>query len=119
GKPLVLFPLLALTVVGASAGVNHRRSRKKRRSGQGPPPRSKGLRPVRNPDRIRTVVPAATALAAVGCAIALFAAWTLPRTERDTRLEEYRQTVALTYSATAPAGATYPDGTVETGEPIF
>jgi signal peptidase I len=119
GKPYVLFPFLVLTIVGAGMGSRKRKkSRKKGRTGKAPPS-NKGFRPVRSPDRIRTVVPAATALAATGCAIALVAAWTMPRTDRTTSVSEYKQQLAIGYSATAAPGAAYPDGTVKTGDPVF
>jgi signal peptidase I len=46
-------------------------------------------------------------------------AWSRPATRPAPRPVSYGQHVTFSYSATAPAGATYPTGTLSTGDPVF
>lgn len=59
----------------------------------------------------------ALALVAFGALAAL--AWTRPATEDRTVADAYTHTGTFAYDARARRGAAYPDGKVETGEPVF
>lgn len=64
--------------------------------------------------------PVAVPLAVAGLLlVATAAVWVMPSTRVSQRPMPYVQHLTITYAAAAPAGATYPSGSVATGAPIF
>ena len=117
-RPMFLFPLLALAIGGAGSGLLTRKRRRRASSHDQQP-----TRPARTPRdarrRLRVVVPIAATVAAAGFLVATIGVWTTPRFVHSTRRASYQQQLAVGYSAATPKGAAYPDGSVNTGDPIF
>lgn len=117
-RPLVLFPLLAIAIGGAGSGLLTRKRRRRPSSYDQQPTPSNALR-GRPRRRLGVVVPTAATLGAVGFLVAAVSVWSIPRSETTTRREGFVQHLAVRYTAATPKGAAYPDGTVDTGDPIF
>ncbi|HZU79160.1 MAG TPA: signal peptidase I [Acidimicrobiales bacterium] len=135
----VAIAALAASVVGvgsAEAAARRRRARQRRQSGPSTRPARDGGRrvpahaalshapvstgadrPALPPDQLLRLAGAWFAVAVLG--LVSFYTWTRPSTRPTTRLVPYGQTVDFSYSASAPAGATYPTGRVTTGTPVF
>ncbi len=121
----VLFAFGTLLVGGASF-AKRRRRRKRERAGPSLP--APGSRPGEEAPAAgrrsfasgQAAVIAACALAAMTPFFALAVlAFTRPAAEVLAVHVPYRQTGSLSYNANPPAGPTYPDGTVHTGDPLF
>jgi signal peptidase I len=120
----VLFAFGTLLVGGASFAKRRRRRRRERagpslpaslaRVDEEAPAAGGGL------DSGRAAMIAACALVAMTPFLALAVlSFTRPAAEVLAVHVPYRQTGRLSYSASPPAGPTYPDGTVRTGDPLF
>jgi hypothetical protein len=59
------------------------------------------------------------ALTATGAAFMAVTVWRMPRTETATVARPYRQDATIGYSGNAPPGAVYPNGHLQTGDPLF
>ncbi len=116
-SPFVL-GLLAFLIIAVGVGGASRR-RRARGPLPGPGPR---IVPERAPSPAVGVewwpVMAAGALVAV-FGLTTVISWGRPTTHASERPLTYDHHVAFSYSATAPAGITYPTGTVRTGDPVF
>jgi signal peptidase I len=118
-SPALIGGLFALaTLLFGGAAFTRRRRRRRRERDPGEAPREGP------PHRRSPSLPAPGVLAAGLAAMVPFVALALPAFTRppaaDTLVNvPYRQSGALGYSAKAPPGATYPDGRVRTGEPLF
>jgi hypothetical protein len=112
----LLFPLLLLLIGGAASGLF---TRSRRRGSDSPGLRN--TRPRRTPSdrRLRVVVPIAATVTAVAFLFAAAAVWSSPRTRVTMSRESYAQHLSVGYHAPAAKGAAYPDGSVDTGDPIF
>jgi signal peptidase I len=117
----VLCGFVALLIVGTGESKRRRRRRGSRGSGS---PRQ-GAAPVTSSDRhvplgisVRSLLIGVAAVA-VGCAGVGLYAKTRPAVAGVTHQIQYTQKGHITYHASAPAGAVYPDGSVNTGDPIF
>jgi signal peptidase I len=102
--------LLALLTVAGGFGVGRRRRRDRRAASAGV--------------RVPTIPNAELALALLGTAALAFGAlaalaFSRPAERAVQRTVPYELHGRFSYSAKAPAGPVYEDGTVETGEPIF
>lgn len=119
-SPLLVGVLIAVGLLILTGSVYARRSRlrrRERRAGEGVQGRSAHLpRPSRTP---------AAGIAAAGLLLLLpflvlaLVAFTKAPTARRSYAIPYRQSGALSYTATASPGPVYPEGRVRTGEPIF
>jgi len=108
-RPIVLFPLLAVVFAGLIPRAKaSRRKRARDRSSARP---SVGHAAV-------TVLVAGT-LATGGAVLAAVAIWRAPRTVMGTASQPYRERAAIGYSGAVPRGAVYPDGRLQTGDPVF
>ena len=116
-RPVVLFPLLAFVFGGFAFG--NQRSRRKRAQRRARPrprhPRSAAPRLGRPAIAVLVV----GALATSGAVLVAVTVWQTPRTEATTVAQPYRQTATIGYSGPAPRGAVYPQGQVQTGDPLF
>ncbi len=120
----VLFALGTLMVGGASF-ARRRRRRRRERSGS-PPPATRALATAGSPresGRLGSGQAAVIATCAFAAMVPFFAlavlAFTRPAAEVLAVHVPYRQSGRLSYSASPPAGPTYPDGVVRTGDPLF
>ncbi len=123
GKPYVLFPFLAIAIVGGGSGFFVKRSRKGRKGERVPTRMPRAHRPRSQPvprDRVRVVIPAAACIAVVGCLVATVAAWQTPEAsgKKGTK-QRYDQNLVLTYSGVVPAGTAYPDGIIRMGDTVY
>jgi signal peptidase I len=116
-----LCAFVALLLVGTGE-TKRRRSRRGRR-GNGTA--RQGAAPVTSPDRrapvsvsVRSLLVGVAVVAVVCAGVGVYAK-TRPAAVGVTHQIHYTQKGHITYHATAPAGAVYPDGTVSTGAPIF
>jgi signal peptidase I len=105
-RPIVLFPVLALIIFAVFFMPRKKRSR------AGAPAGGPWLG-VGSP----MLIPAA--LAMTGALVIAGTVWLAPGTETKNTPHEYRQTAKVGYSATTKRGATYPDGRLRTGDPVF
>jgi signal peptidase I len=113
-RPVVLFPVLAVVLGGfAFSAPRSRRNRARRARGGNPRPRDR-----RDAPRNMAVL-VVGALATSGAALVAVTVWRLPRTETTTAAQPYRQTATIGYSGNAPRDAVYPDGHLDSGDPIF
>jgi signal peptidase I len=120
----VLF-VLGTLLVGGTSFAKRRRRRRRERSGSSLP----GVAAVPNEEgpAARGGLPSGQAAVIAACALAAMTpflvlavlAFTRPAAEVLAVHVPYRQTGRLSYSANPPAGPTYPDGTVRTGDPLF
>ena len=115
-SPLFLVSLLTglggLLMLGTRRGSRAGRHRGRR----APRPQQSFSLPVQAGARQTAVVLGALiALAAVGEAVLLL----LPTTQTDTRTATVQQAGRWSYAATAAPSATYPTGTVSTGDPVY
>ena len=115
GRPVVLFPVLALVIGGMGAGLFGEKRRRDRRRTRTPV--SVGRAP--GGGRLRVVVPIVAAVTFAGLVLAAVAVWHVPTRETISRRENFGQSLAVGYSGVARAGAAYPDGRVRTGDPVF
>jgi signal peptidase I len=118
-QPVVLFPLLGLTLAlvcaaGVTFGTRRRRSRLR-----GPRRAGRGFTRVGCRNRVPIVVLFSACVATAGCLVVAVAVWNVPLREHASVADRYRHTVTLGYSGTAAAGAAYPDGKIRTGDPVF
>jgi signal peptidase I len=123
GKPYVLFPFLAIAIIGAGSGFFVKRSRRGRKAERVPARMPRVHRPRVPPvphDRVRAVIPIAACVATLGCLGATVAVWNTPDAsgKKGTK-HRYDQNLALTYSGVAPAGAAYPDGVIHMGDTVY
>ncbi len=118
---LVALACAGLALVGATQRPAGRSDRATPRATPRLPHRSPTGEPAQSPGGGgRTLARAAVAglvVVDVALAAALAAALAFPPTAVEAALPT--QTVSLAYRAEAPVGATYPDGTVSTGDPAF
>lgn len=119
-KTRALLVILGAFLLVAGTGVAKRR-RRRGRPGRDP---SRGDAPARAPTvppNLREVAAALGAPAVLVLVVAVLtaAAFSRPLVRPTTKKTSYTQTVSYDYRATAKAGATYPDGKVTTGMPIF
>ncbi|OLF08588.1 signal peptidase I [Actinophytocola xanthii] len=117
----ILVGTLFLAVLAIAWG---QRSRRRRRRRQMPPTGQHRAPVVAAPRRPaptergrRSRVPAV--LVAVATLLAVAAVWSAPRPASATAPVIPQDTLAVSYEAAVPAGATYPNGRVATGDPIF
>jgi len=119
-RPIILFPLLALSLGGATLAIVNGRSRHQRRRGRATPPaRRPGFALSPEAGRVAIVAPLAALVAVGGCLVAALAVWHMPRTETAMRPEKYTATATLGYSGSAPVGAAYPGGLISKGDPVY
>ncbi len=107
----------ALLLMGA-AFVNRRRRRGRRRRAEAPAHRPALARPSLQAGGATPLALAALILLVPVLTLALLAFTRPARTSQHARIH-YVQRGVLSYSASAPAGPTYPSGSVHTGEPLF
>jgi signal peptidase I len=124
-SPALIAALFAFGTLLAGGAFARRRRRRRRERG-GPTPSTAAPTTAATPSargRIASgqgAVIAALALAAMTPFFALAVlAFTRPAAEVLAVHVPYRQTGRLSYRATPPAGPTYPDGEVRTGDPLF
>jgi signal peptidase I len=114
GALRIVLPLLlvGLALLGAGATTASKRNRKK--------PAHLAVHPMA-PTSVRNWRSATAALGAtaVACLALGYVSFTHPTSQSGSEPVRYTQQGTFTYSATAPVGAVYDDGKVETGEPIF
>jgi signal peptidase I len=94
-----------------------RRDRRRRGRGGGAPAMTGGPARLTSPNAQLVVV--LSAVVAVLCLVAGVLAWVRPASRPVAAQVAYVQKVRFSYRADAPAGAVYPSGTVQTGDPIF
>jgi signal peptidase I len=111
-SPWVLGILGAL-MIGTGSAKAHRRKRRRARRAK--------TRPVPSAPAIPTSRQAAVAAVAVAVAVTVAAGylWSVPARTAGTRTVSVTHAPALTYDGTARRGATYPDGLVHTGQPVY
>ncbi|MFI5004477.1 MAG: signal peptidase I [Solirubrobacterales bacterium] len=119
-SPLLVGVLIAVGLLILTGSVYARRSRLRRRErraeGGAHPPAAHLPRPSATP---------AAGIVAVGLLLLLpfivlaLVAFTKAPTARRSYAIPYKQSGALSYTAEAPPGPVYPEGRVQTGEPIF
>jgi signal peptidase I len=123
GKPYVLFPFLAISIIGAGSGFFVKRSRRNRKGERVPARMPREHRPQSQPvprDRVRTVIPVATAIAVVGCLVVAVMAWNTPEASgRRNAKQRYDHNLALSYSEAVPQSTAYPDGVIHTGDTVY
>ncbi len=117
----VLCGLVALLLVG----TGETKRRRSRRGNRGNGSSRQGASPVTLSDRgaalgisVRSLLVGIAALAVACAAVAVYAK-TRPAATSVTHQVAYTQKGHIDYHATAPVGAVYPNGTVDTGDPIF
>jgi signal peptidase I len=120
----VIGGLLVLLLFGSGGAAVHRRRRRRRTSfpAEAPEPApGRWERATSSPFARRWL---ASALVATGATLLVVSALGLVAFSRPTTatiVQElpYRESGTFAYSAEAPAGVVYPDGRVDTGEPLF
>lgn len=105
---------LALLAVGGTTAV--RRGRRQKRSGTVSAPSSG--RPGATAAAWRTVGVTMAAVFVVGAIVATYA-WAQPLTKQTADPIRYTESGTFDYGGAAPAGPAYPDGHVDTGEPVY
>lgn len=112
--------VVAFLVVLVALGGGREVTRRRRRGGEPPPivaePESRDGSTVAGAARA-VLPPAAIALVAFG--LLAVVAWSRPTTQSRAVVGAYAHTGTFAYDARARRGAAYPDGKVETGEPVF
>jgi signal peptidase I len=122
-------PVVAAVLCGFVAllfvGTGETKRRRRRRGNRGHGPARQGALPMTPlaPGAslgvsLRSLLAGCAVVAALCAAAGLYAV-SRPGAKSVTHRIRYTQKGTVTYHATAPAGAVYPDGTVSTGDPIF
>ncbi|MGH2891684.1 MAG: signal peptidase I, partial [Solirubrobacteraceae bacterium] len=117
----VLCGFAALLLIGTGETKRRRNRRRNRGNGsarQGRPPVTSAPRGAPLGISVRSLL-IGVATIAVACAVVGVYAKARPAAKSVTHRVPYTQKGQITYHATAPAGAVYPDGTLGTGDPIF
>jgi signal peptidase I len=120
----VIFGLLGMFLLSGLGEKERRRRRRRRREASGSPShRSPLMNPRRDPDTQRVINFGAVLVASAACVVAFLAlavlAFTRPAHRVVKRSTPYTQQVSFGYSAHVPVGPVYPDGRIETDDPIF
>ncbi len=128
-SPALIAVLFAFgTLLAGGAFATRRRRRRRERAGSAGPVADAAAAPgnvqARGPrGRLASGPAAVIAALALAAMIPFFAlavlAFTRPAAQVLAVHVPYRQTGRLSYGANPPAGPTYPDGTVRTGDPLF
>lgn len=122
-------PVVAALLCGFAAllllGTGETKRRRNRRGNRGNGSARQGASPVTSSHRgaplgvsVRSLLIVAATLA-VACALVAVYAGTRPAARTVTQRVHYTQKGHITYHAAAPAGPVYPNGTLDTGDPIF
>ena len=120
----VIFGLLGLFLLSGFGETERRRRRRRGQDASGSPSHGRPLMSTpRDKDTPRivdfgTLLVASAVVAAVFLALATFA-FTRPAHRIVRRTTPYTQQVSFGYSAHVPAGPVYPDGRIETNDPVF
>jgi signal peptidase I len=112
----VLAGLAVLLLLGGTAGASQRRRSRRRRAEGGPT--EPGSRPRPAAPTAQTGLTVATAALVAFLALGAVA-FTRPDERSAGSNIAYTQAGTFSYSADAPAGAVYPNGHAETGDPLF
>jgi len=120
----VVFGLLGLFLLSGFGEKERRRRRRRRQEASGSPSQRRPLmRPPQDPDTPRLVdfgtVLVVSAVAVVAFLALATLAFTRPAHRAVKRSTPYNQQVSFGYSARVPAGPVYPDGRIQTNDPVF